>query len=473
MDVVMGKKRLFKCSVCGHIVEDAIPDKCEVCGADGDAFVEIFEMEAPAPIDTQKTYLILGNGTSGFNAAKEIRRLSKEARIIMVSREKVKSYIRTNLGDYLGGTEPVDRFFLAKDDWYAENKIELHLGKVASQILPQEKKVRLSDGSELGYDKLILATGGFNFIPPVQVEFGDGSKRAGFALNAENLRDVQGLHTIREYEDTRLVAEEVKHSKKAVVIGGGLLGLEAAWELRLLGLDVTVVEFVTRLLPRQLDSEGASIFSSIANKSGLNLILGDSAQYIKVKYDESIDQPSKAKVVGVALKSGGFVEADLVVFSIGIRSNIAIAKAAGIACDKGIIVNRKMETSQPDIYACGDACEIDGFVYGTWPAAMAMGKIAGTNSAGSSEEFKKLIMSTIFNSLNAKVFSAGAIDFDDATLEQVSSRNDFEGTYRKAFFKGGRMVAGVLIGDTSKSIKLLKSIENGIDYEAAKENGLV
>lgn len=469
----MEKKRLFKCSVCGHIVEDAIPDRCEVCGADGDAFFEIFEMEAPAPIDAAKTYLILGNGTAGFNAAKEIRRLSKEARIIMVSREAVKSYIRTNLGDYLGGEAPAERFYLAKDSWYEENAVELHLGKEAAEILPKEKKVRFHDGSETAYDRLIIATGSFNFIPPVPVEYGDSARRPGFTLHAGNLRDVQGLHTIREYEDTRLIAEDLKHSRKAVVIGGGLLGLEAAWELRLLGLDVTVVEFVTRLLPRQLDSEGASIFSSIANKSGLNLILGDSAQYIKVAYDEKIGKPSHAKVTGVSLKSGGFVEADLVVFSIGIRSNIDIAKKAGIACDKGIIVNRRMETSVSDIYACGDACEIDGFVYGTWPAAMAMGKVAGANASGVSEEFKKLIMSTIFNSLNAKVFSAGAINFDDATLEQVSARNDFEGTYRKLFFKSGELVAGVLIGDTSKSIKLLKSIENGIPYEAAKEAGLV
>jgi NAD(P)H-nitrite reductase large subunit len=469
----MEKKKLYKCAVCGHVVEGSIPDKCEVCGADGDAFVEVVEMEAPGPIGGLDRFLILGNGSAGFNAAKEIRKLLPEASITMVSKEKMKSYIRTNIGEYLDGSEPPEKFFLAKDSWYDENKIELLLGKTAVKLLPEDKKVVFDDGTEKSYDKLILANGSHNFIPPVQVEFDHSEKTPGFVLNDSNLKDAAGIHTLREFADTKELSGEIAPGKKAVVIGGGLLGLEAAWELKLLGVDVTVVEFVKRLLPRQLDNEGAAIFSGIANRSGLNLILGDSAQYIKIKKDPALTNKLGAKVAGVSLKSGGFIEADFVLFSVGIRSNLELAKEAGLAVERGVIVNRKMETSVPDIWACGDVCQLDGFVYGTWPAALGMGKTAGQNAAGIREDFKKFTNSTIFNSLNAKVFSAGSVDFDDPLLDQVGTRNDVEGTYRKVFFRDGKLVAGILIGDTTKQIKVLKAIENGLDYDSAKEAGLV
>jgi len=144
----MEKKRFFRCAVCGHVVEGSIPDKCEVCGADGDAFVEVAEIEAPAPIGGFDRFLILGNGSAGFNAAKEIRKLLPEASITMVSKENMKSYIRTNIGDYLDGSEPSEKFFLAKDSWYEDNRIELLLWKDSDKnCFLRSKKVVFDDGS--------------------------------------------------------------------------------------------------------------------------------------------------------------------------------------------------------------------------------------------------------------------------------------------------------------------------------------
>ncbi len=161
------------------------------------------------------------------------------------------------------------------------------------------------------------------------------------------------------------------------------------------------------------------------------------------------------------------------VFSIGIRPNTSLIEKTNIKKDKGIIVDKYMQTSSKDIYACGDVAEINGFIYGTWPAAMTMGRVAGSNASGESLEFQNLVLQTTFDSLNAKIFSAGNIDFEDSSLDFYSSGNKDKGISKKLFFKDNRLIAGILIGDTTKSTRVVKGIENGISKAEMLENDIL
>lgn len=407
---------------------------------------------------TNKIFLILGNGPAGHFAAGEIRKNSPDADILIASKEPVRTYLRTQLAECLESPLPEDKFFMAKEEWYRKMNITQLLSKEAVNIDPEGKTVTFHEGSKVPYDKLIIATGSYNFIPPVDIEIVKSEEIIDVSkLNSENYRDIEGIYSIREVSDTDLIREKAKRSRKAVVIGGGLLGLEAAWNLKKCGLDVSVVEFFKRLLPRQLDDEAAVIFKEIADASGIELILGDSAETVNITEDEN----GKRTLTGLQLKNGALIPCDILLFSVGIRSKIRIAVEAGIETDKGIKVNSRMETNFKDIYACGDVAEVNGFVYGTWPAALSMGRIAGANAAGGSLEFPPMVLSTIFNGLNAKIFSAGSIDFADPGLDVFSYRSKSKGLYKKLFFKEDKLVACILMGDTSKSTRVMKAIERG------------
>ena len=249
-------------------------------------------------------------------------------------------------------------------------------------------------------------------------------------------------------------------SKNAVVIGGGLLGLEAAWEMKKNGLSVTVVEFSDRLLPKQLDTKGAEIFKKYIDESGVSIILGDSAEEIQ----------GQDKASSVKLKSGKIINADLVLFSVGIRPNKTLAENSGIKVNKGVIVNDRMETSKKDIYACGDISEYNGRIYGNWPAAVEMGKTAGNNAAGDESHFTSFVSSVMFAAMNCNLFSCGNFSED---FKNISSSDPSKGIYSKLFFDNNKLVGGILIGDTSKSGKIMLAIQSEKTLnDVLKENTL-
>lgn len=470
-----GKKtelKLWKCVICGEIFESAeAPEICPVCGASKEQFIEVKSDDTGFRSENEETFVIIGNGASGYYAADAIRKRNSKAKIKIVSKEKALAYYRPQLSDLLTEDIKDSEFYISPEKWYKENNIEQLLGVWIASIETKKNTVVLSDGSEIYYDKLILATGSHNFIPPTKVSCESMKDSIGdLVLTAENYSKVAGVFTLRDLEDALKIKEFAKHSKKAVIVGGGLLGLEAAWELKNSGLDVTVVEFSTRLLPRQLDNEGAELFKNIADKSGVKLILGAAASEI-VTNSCTIANETMPKVTHVKLNNGEFLDADLVLFSVGIRANKALAEKAGISCDKGIIVNQSMETNIQNIYAAGDVSELHGIVYGNWPAAIEMGKVAGANACGDKVTFKGFVSSVIFNALNTNIFSAGTINFDDTTLDQLSLKDVRGGNYKKLFFKEGKLVGGILIGDTSKSAKIVTGIANEHTMnEIIKEN---
>lgn len=240
-----------------------------------------------------------------------------------------------------------------------------------------------------------------------------------------------------------------------------LLGLEAAWSIKNFGLDVTVVEFSDRLLPRQLDSEGALLFKEAVDKSGVQVILGDSVEEIL----------GEEKVSGVRLKSGKIIKTHMVLFSVGVRPNKQLVENTGIKTDKGIIVTDKMETSIKDIYACGDICQYRGRVYGNWPASEQMGKVAGANASGDEIHFTDFISSSIFTSMNTNLFSCGTISPDSQILSLKDPSNN---NYQKLFFENNKLIGGILMGNTKKSGKIMLAIQGGKTMQdMIKENFLL
>lgn len=388
------------------------------------------------------TFIIIGNGAAGFYAADAIRQKNSKAYITMISEESYYSYYRPSLSEYLANEIPDKKLYLKNKNWFEENSINLKLNTKVESILTKENKIVLSDGSCLNYDKLILANGARNFIPPT----------AG--------TDKNGVFSLRTINDADKIISYAKDCKKAVVIGGGLLGLEAAWELQNLGLDVTVVEFFQRLLPRQLDEEGAEIFKNQISNCGINVILGDSL----------VEILGNDNVTNIKLKSGTILDTDMVLFSVGIRANKELAEKCGIKTDKSVVVNEKMETNIPDIYACGDVAELNGRNYGIWPAAVQMGKVAGINASGDELIFKDFVSSTIFSSMDTNLFSSGY--FDDE-CDVLSYNNEDNQIYKKLFFKDNKLVGCILLRDTSLSIKIVKGIREGYSKEKIISLGLI
>ena len=358
-------------------------------------------------------------------------------------------------------TEDIDNsFYLAKSNWYKENNIIEILGVNVDSIDRENNLIRLDNKQGIHYDKLILANGSYNFVPPTKVKLSDSEVE----INSWTYNTVKGIHTIKKLEDVNILKEELPKAKNVTIIGGGLLGLEAAWEIQKRNINVTVIELADKMLPRQLDTDGSKLFESLVNKTPVKVLLGSAVDFINAD-NEGVNS--------IQLKNGEVIDTDAVIFSVGVRSNIFLAQPSGINCNRGVIVNDYMQTNISNIYACGDIAEHDGVYYGNWPAAIEMGKVAGANATGDKVKFEKFVSSTIFQAMNTQVFSAGTINFDDPTLEKVGYVDSLNNKYSKLFFQNNKLVGGILIGDVSTSAKIMEGIQKGENKATVLSKGTI
>ncbi len=455
-----GGVKLWKCVICGEIFEaETVPEICSVCGAGSDQFIEVKRETSNYLIDKEETYVIIGNGAAGFYAAKAIKERNASAIIKLISNETEHSYVRTQLSDLI--TDEIDdTFYLAKANWYKENNIIEILGANVNSIDKETKTIKLDNKQGIRYDKLVLANGSYNFVPPTKVKLDDSE----IEINSWTYNTIKGIHTVKKLSDVEAIKNELPSSKNVVIIGGGLLGLEAAWEVQKRNINVTVVELADRMLPRQLDTEGSKLFESLVNKTPVNVLLGEAVEFINA---------DKNGVKSIQLKSGKLIDVDTIIYSVGVRSNIFLAQPLGIQCNKGIVVDQYMQTNIEDIYACGDVAELDGIYYGNWPAAIEMGKVAGANATGDKIKFEKFVSSTVFASMNTQVFSAGTVNFDDPSLEKVGYIDSVNNKYSKLFFENNSLVGGILIGNISSSVKIINGIQNGEDKATVLSKGTI
>lgn len=304
-----------------------------------------------------KRYFILGGGVAALSAAKAIRKTDPSGLIVMLTEENALPYSRIMLTKQLLKDVSAADLSLEKASWYdapGRDIIPLTGRKVAS-IDTEKKTVTLDDGLVFPYDKLVYALGARCFIPPFE---GSGSDK---------------VVAIRTASDAARVRELVKTARSVAVIGGGVLGLEAAWALHQAGVAVSVVEFAPRLMPRQLNEMQSARVAEAIEVSGAKLYLSASA----AKYNGSV----------LTLQDGREIPADMVIVSAGVRANAEIAAAAGIRMERKVIVDERMQTSAPDVYAAGDCAEYE-LSYALWAEAREMGEVAGINAAGGDAVYK-------------------------------------------------------------------------------------
>lgn len=427
-------KKAWKCLVCGEIVEGNEPPLvCPVCGVGPDQFVEIEELETSFISEKAENFVIIGNGAAGTAACEEIRKRNKKCSIEMISTEAVIGYNRPMLTKGILSEIDTINFYIKPNEWYQENNIILTLGTTVTEIRNEFKGLVLSNGQIRSYDKLILATGADSFIPPYKGV------------------DQEGVYAIRSLEGVKKLQEYLKKVKKAVIIGGGILGLEAAWELSKAGKDVAIIELSKNIMGKQLDDRGSALLKKATEKSGIKVITGVDIEGIA----------GQGKATGVKLADGSIAEGELVILSTGVRQNIDLAKDIGIETGRSILVNEKMETSVEDIYACGDCAEFNGKNYAIWGQAIEMGKIAGINAVGDEAVYETIIPVNSFIGMGTSLFAIG----DNGKNKEKSYKtleicDEAKGTYEKLYFLNNRFCGGILLGDVSKSAKLIDGYKN-------------
>ena len=388
------------------------------------------------------SYLIIGNGVAGTTAAEHIRKIDKRSDIRIVTDEDIAFYYRIRLNEYISGDITEQGLLAKKQGWYKETGIELLLKTRITTGDPSKKIVIAEDNKKISYDKLLIATGSRSFIPPVK-----GSEK-------------RGVFALRHIKDARDIIKHTTDTEKVVIIGGGLLGLEAGNALRRLGKEVTVVEFFPRLLPRQLDVEGAQRLQAIMEGMRFTFRLGAKTQEIT----------GTDMVNGVHLEGGEILPARMVLISAGVRPNMDLAGPLGLDTDKGIKVDERLRTNQADIYAAGDVAEFRGMPYGIWPAAMEQGKIAGNNMGGGDMVYAGTTMANTLKVVGIDLASAGDIDAESKRESRIVSDTE---TYKKIVLDNNRIIGCIMLGDTKGFNRITKAMSEKRDVSAIKDKILL
>lgn len=434
------RSKLVKCIVCGEIF-DASLGICPVCGVGMDKCIPVEDEIINRKENTTRRYVIAGGGTAALSAADAIRKRDKTGEIIMISAEDCLPINRPMLSKNMVIAARIkDSIAIKSPEWFAESNIDIRLGTEVTSIDTQNKNVTLSDRTQLHYDKLVCAMGAECFIPSIP-----GT-------------ELDGVLSVRHLKDVHNIWNRLPDAKKAVVIGGGVLGLEAAAELKKSRLEVVVLEMAPQIMARQLDAEAASCLIRAADSYG-----------VKVHTNVSIAKIcGDNKCTGVELADGTLFPADIVVMSCGNKATVDVAKAAGIKCARAIQVTSKMETSVADIYACGDCAQIDGVNYQLWAEASEQGRVAGTNAAGDTCKYVSIPYGASFEGFNTKLFAMGDVGKQDKSYKKVEFRDEISGCYRKYWFCNNQICGGILFGNTDNMQILADAITLGSDYHSLR-----
>ncbi|MNH87052.1 Nitrite reductase [NAD(P)H] [compost metagenome] len=390
----------------------------------------------------KKKLVLIGNGMAGVNAIEQLLKLAPDKyEITVFGSEPHPNYNRILLSSVLAGDATIQDIVINDMDWYKDNGITLHTSQTVTRIDTELKTVTTDKGLTASYDDLIIATGSLPFMLPLP-----GA-------------DKEGVIAFRDIQDCETMIDAAKQYKHAVVIGGGLLGLEAARGLLNLNMEVSVVHIFKHLMERQLDETASDMLRSELESQGMKFLLEQNTD--SILGDE--------RVTGVRFKDGSEVKADLVVMAVGIRPNVALAKESGIEINRGIVVNDYLETGTPHVYAVGECAEHSGVVYGLVAPLFDQGgelakRLAGIPSAG----YKGSVVSTKLKVSGVNVFSAGQF-VDSAETRSFRIQDDFDHVYKKIVVQDGKLIGAVLFGDTSDGSKLFSMIRAGQDISGQEK----
>ena len=397
--------------------------------------------------------VIVGMGVAGVTAAEAARKLDPKAYITIFNAEKDLFYYRIRLPEIVSGALSLEKIIAHSKEWFQERQLEVRSGERAVAIDAKEKTVRGSMGSRLRYDKLLIATGAESNRPP---------------FPGANL---EGVFAVRSLKDAWELANYARGKKHAVLIGGGILGLEMAYALTKLGLTVTVLERSERILPRQTTAQSAAKLEKMLSAIGMECKVG-----VEVK---SIG--GNNKVSEVFLNTGESLEAQVVLISAGINPTLNLGQEMGLKIDRGILVDKFLTTSEPDIYAAGDCAQAENCIGGLWTISQRQGQIAGENMVLPQAERKEFVPdppSNILKVAGIDLVAAGNIDAENQFTAAVAQT---ENSYRKVVVEQGRLagytnlgvtrgnreLAKALTGRKEISAELLKELENP-DFDFSK-----
>lgn len=386
--------------------------------------------------------VLIGNGMAGVRCIEEILKLAPDAyEITIFGGEPHPNYNRIMLSKVLQGDTQIKDITINDWQWYKDNGITLYSGDPVTHIDIHKRKVISANGVAVEYDRLILATGSLPFMLPLP-----GA-------------DLPGVTAFRDIKDCNTMMEASRKYKKAIVIGGGLLGLEAARGLLNLGMEVDVVHLFHHLMDRQLDIESAQMLKKELEKQGMRFLLEKNSERIL----------GRKRVEGLQFKDGTKVAADLIVVAVGVRPNTKLAQESGIEVNRAIVVNDQMETNIPGVYAVGECAEHRGITYGLVAPLYEQGKVLAKSICGLAEEgYQGSILYSQLKVSGVEVFSAGEIRDSEvaATMKVVDG---IRGTYKKITVQDNRIVGAVLFGDSSEGNKLLSYIKQGSNVSVLDE----
>jgi nitrite reductase (NADH) large subunit len=384
------------------------------------------------------TVIVIGNGMVGYKFCEKLIAKSSEFNIIVFGEEPRRAYDRVHLSEYFAG-KTADDLSMSTETWYHDNNITIHLGDPIQEINKASKTVHSLKGLSLSYDYLILATGSSAFVPDIP-----GVQK-------------DGVFVYRTIEDLDLIKAYAPNAKRGGVIGGGLLGLEAAKALLDLGVtDTHVIEFAPRLMPRQIDNEGSQMLQSKLTDLGLTIHLNKSTSSIK----------GEDKLEALQFSDDSTLELDLLIISAGIRPRDELAKLSGLEVGTrgGITVNERLQTSDENIYAIGECALCDGMIYGLIAPGYEMAEIVAANLCGGAKTFKGFDMSTKLKLIGIDVASFGDPFVNEPDGRSIVFEDSHKGVYKRINISndGKNLLGGILIGDAEAYNMLLQTVNNKI-----------
>ena len=368
-----------------------------------------------------KKLVVIGNGMAGMRTVEELLKLEPEKyQITVFGEEPYGNYNRIMLSPVLANEKTIAGIMLNEESWYSDTGITLHKGCRVTEIDRINKIVRAEDGTEAVYDRLLIATGSTSFMLPL----------AG--------ADKEGVIGFRDIADVDTMLDAAKNYKKAVIIGGGLLGLEAANGLMKQGMDVTVVHLLDSLMERQLDKPASAMLLKSLEDKGMKFLMEYATEALL----------GDERVTGLKFKNGECIDADLVVMAVGIKANFALAQQAGLHCERGLVVNDTLQTFDPNIYAVGECVQHRGFTYGLVAPLFDMAKVAANHLAEMGiARYEGSVTSTLLKVTGIDLFSAGDFSGGEGT-EELVLHDAAAGTYKKLVLQDNRVIGVVLYGDT-------------------------
>jgi nitrite reductase [NAD(P)H] large subunit len=386
--------------------------------------------------------VIVGNGMAAARLVDELTKVALGRYAVAVIGEEPRlAYNRVLLSSVLAGETASHDIELRPAQWWRDRGVTLKYGCVATEIDVGRRELKIANEESIVFSKLVLATGS----TPLRL----GVPGA----------DLAGVHTFRDSRDVDLLLTLAAQKKRVVVVGGGLLGLEAAYGLAKAGAQVALIHLMDRLMERQLDAPAADLLKSLVERKGIEILLNASTARIH----------GETRVEGVELADGRRIDADAVIFAAGIRPNVALAKDAGIPVNRGIVVDDGLQTGAPDIFALGECAEHRGICYGLVEPAYEQARVLARHLAGGSASYAGSVVATNLKVSGVGVFSAG--DFMGAEGSEAIVLSDARGgAYKKLVISGGRLTGAVLVGDTADALWYLELIRSGGPVAAIRKD---